>query len=442
MKPFVVVQGPVATRSGYGNHTRDLVTSLIKSDKYDIQIVSLPWGNTPMDALEPNNVEHQEIMKRVAMQNITRQPDVFIQVSIPNEFQPHGKYNIGVTAGIETDQVSPEFLEGCNRMNLILTTSEHSKQGFLNSTYEKRDKNTNQPIGTLRLEKPIEVLFEGVDLNLYTKTNDVNELVLDELNSIKEGFNFLFVGHWLKGDLGADRKDIGMLIKTFCESFKNKATQNKPGLILKTSHATFSIIDREEIIKKINMITAPYGKSAPSIYLLHGDLTDEQMNSLYNHPKVKAMVSFTHGEGYGRPLLEFTLSEKPVIASNWSGHIDFLKHATLLPGEVKEVHQSATDNWIVKGSKWFTVNYGYAISILRDVVDNYKTYLNTAKRQAYVSRTDFSLDKMAEKFCEYVNTGVNSVPTQVQLQLPKLKKVEETTETPKITLPKLKKVEV
>ena len=327
-------------------------------------------------------------------------------------------------------------------MNLILTTSEHSKQGFLNSTYEKRDKNTNQSLGTLRLEKPIEVLFEGVDLNLYTKTNDVNELVLNELNSIKEGFNFLFVGHWLKGDLGADRKDIGMLIKTFCEAFKNKLPQNKPGLILKTSHATFSIMDRDELMKKINMITAQYGKSAPSIYLLHGDLTDDQMNSLYNHPKVNAMISFTHGEGYGRPLLEFTLSEKPVIASNWSGHTDFLKHATLLPGDVAEVHPSATDNWILKGSKWFTVNYGYAISIMRDVVDNYKTYLNSAKRQSYVSRTDFSLDKMSAKFCEYVDSGINSVPKQVQLQLPKLKKVGEVSEAPKITLPKLKKIEV
>jgi glycosyltransferase involved in cell wall biosynthesis len=441
MKPFVVVQGPVATRSGYGNHTRDLVTSLIKSDKYDIQIVSLPWGSTPMDALEPSNIEHQEIMKRVAVQNITRQPDVFIQVSIPNEFQPHGKYNIGVTAGIETDTPSVEFVDGCNRMNIVLTTSEHSKQGFVNAMYDKVDKNTNQKLGQVRLEKPIEVLFEGVDLNLYKKTNDVNELVLNELNSIKEGFNFLFVGHWLKGDFGADRKDIGMLIKTFCEAFKNKSTQNKPGLIIKTSHATFSIIDREEIMKKINMITSQYGSSAPSIYLLHGDLTDEQMNSLYNHPKVKAMVSFTHGEGYGRPLLEFTLSEKPVITSNWSGHIDFLKHATLLPGELKEVHPSATDTWIIQGSKWFTVNYGYAISVLRDVVDNYKTYLNTAKRQAYVSRTEFNLDMMAEKFCEYVDAGINSVPKQVQLQLPKLKKVGESTEAPKITLPKLKKIE-
>lgn len=442
MKPFVVVQGPVATRSGYGNHTRDLVTSLIRSDKYNIQIVSLPWGATPMDALEPTNPEHQEIIKRIAIQNITQQPDIFIQVSIPNEFQPHGKYNIGITAGIETDTVSAEFLEGCNRMNLILTTSEHSKQGFVNSVYDKLDKNTNQKIGQLRLEKPIEVLFEGVDLDVYKKTNDINELVLNELNSIKEGFNFLFVGHWLKGDLGADRKDIGMLIKTFCEAFKNKSIQNKPGLILKTSHATFSIMDREELMKKINMITSQYGSSAPSIYLLHGDLTDEQMNSLYNHPKVKAMISFTHGEGYGRPLLEFTLSEKPVITSNWSGHIDFLKHATLLPGDVKEVHPSATDHWILKGTKWFTVNYGYAISVMRDVVDNYKTYLNTAKRQAYVSRTDFNLDKMAEKFCEYVDSANNSVPKQVQLQLPKLTKVGETPTAPKVTLPKLKKIEI
>jgi hypothetical protein len=441
MKPYVVVQGPVATRSGYGNHTRDLITSLIKADKYDIQIVSLPWGMTPMDALEPSNPDHQEIVKRIAIQNITRQPDVFIQVSIPNEFQPYGKYNIGVTAGIETDTVSAEFIEGCNKMNLVLTTSEHSKQSFLNTMYDKVDKNTNQKIGEIRVETPVEVLFEGVDLNLYTKTNDVNELVLNELNSIKEGFNFLFVGHWLKGDMGADRKDVGMLIKTFCEAFKNKSSQNKPGLILKTSHATFSIMDREEIMKKINMITAPYGKSAPSVYLLHGDLTDEQMNSLYNHPKVKAMVSFTHGEGYGRPLLEFTLSEKPVITSNWSGHIDFLKHATLLPGDLKEVHSSATDQWIVKGSKWFTVNYGYAASILRDVVDNYKTYLNTAKRQAYVSRTEFNLDKMSQLFVEYVDKGISNVPQQVQLQLPKLKKVGESNELPKLTLPKLKKVE-
>ena len=142
MKPFIVVQGPVATRSGYGNHTSDLVTALIKADKYDVQIISLPWGVTPMNALHMNNAEHVEILKRIATKPITTQPDVFIQISVPNEFglgpdgKPFnaGKYNIGITAGIETTLVSAEFLQGCNRMDLVITTSEHSKKGFLNST--------------------------------------------------------------------------------------------------------------------------------------------------------------------------------------------------------------------------------------------------------------------------------------------------------------------
>ncbi len=440
MKPSVVIMGPVASRSGYGDHTRDIAYSLIASQKYDIQIVSLPWGVTPMDALKSDNPKHTAIEACIARQNITTKPDIFIQVSVPNEFQAMGKYSIGITAGIETDTVSPEFLEGCNRMDLIVTTSEHSKAGFERTTYEKRDKNTNQPIGTLRLEKPIRVLLEGLDLEVYNKVKPDYDTVLTELKAIKEPFAFLFVGHWLRGDLGADRKDVGMLIKTFVEAFKNKAPQNKPALILKTSSATFSIMDREDILRKIESITAPYGKLAPSIYLLHGELSETEMNALYNHPKIKAMISFTHGEGFGRPLLEFTTTEKPVIAPNWSGHVDFLKHAVLLPGELTKVHPSAADQFLLQDSKWFTVNYGYAAGVMRDIVDNYKKYLENAKRQASFSRREFSMERMNEQLIAIVDSGLSTIPQQVQLQLPKLNKIG-VTETPKLTLPKLKKVE-
>lgn len=440
MKPSVVIMGPVQSRSGYGDHTRDIAYSLIASDKYDVKIVSMPWGATPLDALKSDNEKHQAIEKCIVRQSITTKPDLFIQISVPNEFQPMGKYSIGITAGIETDIVSPEFLEGCNRMDLIVTTSEHSAFGFRNTNYEKRDKNTDQPIGTLRLEKPIRVLFEGLDLEVYNKVKPDYDTVLTELKAIKEPFAFLFVGHWLKGDLGADRKDVGMLIRTFCEAFKNKAPQNRPALILKTSGATFSIVDRDEILRKIEFIVAPYGKQRPNIYLLHGDLTEVEMNALYNHPKIKAMVSFTHGEGYGRPLLEFTTSEKPVIAPNWSGQTDFLKHAVMLPGETTAVHPSAVDQFIVQGSKWFTVNYGYAASVMRDMVDNYKKYLDNAKRQAAYSRKEFNMSKMSVELISIVDTALANVPQHVQLQLPKLKTVGES-ETPKITLPKLKKVE-
>ena len=438
MKPFIVIQGPVATRSGYGNHTRDLVTSLIRANKYDIQIISLPWGSTPTDALKSDNADHVEIMKRIATQEINRQPDVFIQVSVPNEFQGHGKFNIGVTAGIETNQVSSEFLQGCNKMDLIVTTSQHSKEGFVKTVYDKVDDKTKQKIDELSLQKPIEVLFEGIDTNVYKRTNEIHETVKKQLSIVKEKFAFLFVGHWLKGQIGQDRKDIGMLIKTFAETYKNKARHNRPALILKTSAATFSIMDRDEQMQKIQQILATYGHRAPSVYLLHGDLTDEEMNSLYNHPKIKAMVSFTKGEGFGRPLLEFTATGKPVIASGWSGHVDFLKdYSIMLPGELTNIHASAADQFLLKGSKWFTVNYQYASALLKDVTENYKNYLTKAKQQMKYTNSTFTLDKMADRFVEIVDRGLSGVPQEVALKLPKLKKVE----APKLKLPKLKKVE-
>jgi len=441
MRPFIVVQGPVATRSGYGNHTRDLVTALINADKYDIQVISLPWGSCPTNALLPDNTEHQAILQRIARGNINKQPDVFIQVSVPNEFQPHGKYNIGITAGIETTQVSHEFIEGCNRMDMNIVTSEHSKSGFVNTVYDKINDKTKQKEGELRLTKPIEVLFEGLDLSVYKKTDNIHDTVLDELKNIEEDFCYLFTGHWLKGDIGQDRKDIAMMIKTFCEAFKNKQGKNRPALILKTSHATFSIIDRDNVTKKIQQIVSMYGNKAPNIYLIHGDLTDNEMNSLYNHPKIKSMISFTKGEGFGRPLLEFGITGKPIIASDWSGHKDFLKHATLLPGELTPVHGSAADKFILKNTKWFTVNYGYAAGVLQDCMANYKKFIETSRKQPHHVKTNFSLEQMSKKFCTIVDTGLNGIPEQVSLKLPKLKKVEPANPI-KLKLPKLKKVEV
>ncbi len=441
MKPFIVIQGPVATRSGYGNHTRDLATALICQDKYDIQIISLPWGTTPMNALEKDNPEHQEIAKRIATGNINRQPDVFIQVSVPNEFQPHGKYNIGVTAGIETTLVSHEFIQGANKMDLLVVTSEHSKTGFVETSYDAIDNKTQQKTGVLKTEVPVKVLFEGLDLNTYCKTTNIAPTVINELKDIKNDFCYLFVGHWLKGDVGHDRKDIGMMIRAFCEAFKKKSAKNRPALILKTSHATFSIKDRDVITQKIQQLVSQYGNNIPEIYLLHGDLSDKEMNSLYNHPKVKAMVSFTKGEGFGRPLLEFSITGKPVLASNWSGHVDFLnpEYCVMLPGKLENVHRSAQDKFILEGSQWFTVDYGYAAARLDDVTKNYKKYLAKSRKQTQYVKDNFSLERMAEIFTNIVDDGLKGVPQQVGLKLPKLKKVE--TDAPKLKLPKLKKVD-
>ena len=338
-----------------------------------------------------------------------------------------------MTAGIETTACAPEWIDGINRMNLTLVSSEHAKKVFETSQFEQRDQNTQQVVRQIKLEKPIEVLFEGADTNIYQKLDAVagDSEIGDVLDTIEEEFNYLFVGHWLQGEMGQDRKDVGMLIKTFLETFKGK--KQKPGLILKTSSATYSIMDRDEMLDKIQKIRAAVGDNdLPNVYLLHGELEDGEVNELYNHPKVKAHISFTKGEGYGRPLLEASISQKPVIAPNYSGHLDFLdpEMSILLPGEVKQIHPSAVvQNMLIPESGWFTVDYKKAAETLEDIYKNYKNYLDGAKRQSYRSRTEFSLDKMSEKLISIID---EKVPKPVQLKLPQLKKIE---------LPKLKKVE-
>tara|TARA_R110000851_G_scaffold33816_1_gene90194 strand:+ start:1535 stop:2887 length:1353 start_codon:yes stop_codon:yes gene_type:complete len=450
MRQYIVIQGPIATRSGYGDHTRDLVHSLIAMDKYDIDIISLPWGSCPMDALNIQNEKDKLIIDRIVNGNINRQPDIFMQVSVPNEFcighdgkpMKPGKFNIGITAGIETTQVPASFIEGCNRMDLIITTSEHSKAGLTATSYDKINNQTQQKEGELKCTTPVEVLFEGLDLDTYFKTDKLDGTVIKELSQIKEKFCYLFVGHWIKGNIGADRKDVGMMIKTFCETFKNVSKRNKPALILKTSGAGFSIIDRDAILKKIKAITDPYGDASLNVYLLHGDLTDNEMNSLYNHPKIKSMVSFTKGEGFGRPLLEFGITGKPIMASSWSGQIDFLhpEHCILLPGDLTKVDKSAADHFILQEAEWFTVNYQYASNMIKDTEKHYKKYLENSRKQPKYIKDNFTMKHMTDKFMEIIDANV-TVPQAVKLNLPKLKKVGSTN-VGQIKLPKLKKVEI
>ena len=418
MKPTLVFQAPVATRSGYGDHARDLLHSLYKLDKFEIKVISTRWGNTPMDSLNYDNPFHKWIVDSI-IPKVEQKPDIYIQVTVPNEFQPVGHYNIGITAAIETTHCPLDWVHGCNRMDLIIVPSEHSKKSLVDSVYNEADNNTKQLIAQHRIQKPVEILFEGFD-EMDFGTDEVAHI--SELDAIKEDFVFLFVGHWLRGDLGEDRKNVGMMIKSFAMAFKNEKV--KPALVLKTSSAGFSVIDRETTIKKIREVLGKDYGQVP-VYLLHGDLTESEMNGLYEHPKVKAMLNFTKGEGFGRPLLEFSLTGKPVIVSNWSGHLDFLKNgAVLLEGELKEVHESAADQFLLKEAKWFNINISKALSTIKDVYKNYDKYKVEAFQLGKQNKQNFSLEKMTKVFDNILNQyGIytKAQPKFQQLQLPKLK---------------------
>ena len=197
-KPILVFQAPIATRSGYGDHSRDILKSLFELDKYDVKVVPTRWGTTPQDQIDPQTEFGKRILQNIVV-NLPEPPDVFIQVSVANEFRKMGKYNIGITAGVESTIAPQEFILAGNEMDLIITPSEFTKEVLVKTSYTKVDKQTNQQVGQVQLQKPVEVLFEGVDTTIFNGKSESS--ILDKVDN---DFNFLYVGHWLAGDLGHD----------------------------------------------------------------------------------------------------------------------------------------------------------------------------------------------------------------------------------------------
>ncbi len=450
MKRSVVMIAPFNTRSGYGDHARSIYYSIMDRDDLDIKCLDVKWGNTPRNHLRPEVSRHKKLLDSFVTQDqIKGQPDVLMDIRIPNEFSTGAKINIGITAGVETDVVSPEFLEGMNKMNLNIVPSKFTAYTFTKCTYDKMQDTPNgqkQKIGEIKNERPIHVLFEGVDTDVYCpkQKHELEKGLYEELDDlIKEEFAYLHVGQWGNAGFGEDRKNIGVMIKSFLKAFAN--IPNAPALVLKTNGANFSILDKVEIKKKIQSVKDMFdGVKLPNIYLIHGDFTIQEMSTLYNHPKIGAFITCTHGEGFGRPMLEASCCDLPVIASKWSGHLDFLTDAEsmLIDGFIKPVPKSAL--WkpiIVEPSQWFDVNEADVVRKIRTFHKKRKLIQKKAARLGKKNRREFSLISMKNEFNKILDEILKSTPQSVGLKLPKLKKVSNQSSQPtKLKLPKLKKV--
>ncbi len=451
MKTQVVMTAPFNTRSGYGDHARSIFYSIMDRDDLDIKCIDTKWGETPRNHLKKEIPRHKKLLDVLTGDtNVGYQPDIYVDIRIPNEFAQIGKFNLGITAGVETDIVSPEFIEGCNKMNMNLVPSKFTAKTFTGTVYDRTEEQNGQKVklGEHRLTKPISVLWEGVDIDVY-KPFDVNdnrtEFTDDLDNMLKdENFVYLHVGLWGKGGYNEDRKNITLMIKTFLETFSNTPKEKMPALLLKTNGSDFSVLDRHDTKKRARGIIEEFiGLDIPNVYLLHGDLTIDEMAIMYNHPKIKAFLTCTHGEGFGRPMLEASCCDLPVIAPNWSGHMDFLNpsESLIIQGKLSQVPQSAV--WppiVVEQSKWYDVNEDDVKRKLRLVYKNHTSILKKAKRLGKKNRKTFSLEKMANDFSKIIDDIVKNIPQQVSLKLPKLQKVTDDNERGKLKLPKLKKL--
>ena len=380
MRKKVIVRAPVLTRSGYGEHGRFVCRALrSREDLFDIYIIPINWGQTGW--IIEDNEERSWLDERIKETSIYAQQggqfDISIQVTIPNEWQAMAPINIGVTAGIETTKVDPVWLEMANKMDKVITISEHSKRGFVASSFKGQNAQTGQDM-TLTCTSPVEVV------HYPAKTfENLPELDLD----FDYDFNYLVVVQC------GPRKNIDNTIRWFVE----ENIDQEVGLVVKTFRKNNSIKDRAETEKQISRVLAKYPERKCKVYLIHGDMSDEEMHSLYVHPKIKCLVSLTHGEGFGLPLFEASYSGLPVIAPGWSGQCDFLyapfQGSKKKKGKKKSRHpyfaeveydmgpipqEAVWDGVLIESSMWCYPQEGSYKMKLRQVRKNYDKWKKKA----------------------------------------------------------------
>jgi glycosyltransferase involved in cell wall biosynthesis len=330
----VIFKGPVLTQSGYGVHARQVARWLLSKNDIDVKFVVTPWGDTPW-ILNRSHCDGLvgKIMERTASPDY--KADVSFQLQLPNEWDSKlCPINIGITAAVETDLANPDWVADSNKMSCIVLPSNHSLKSLENA-------------GTLTVES--HVIPESFSDDIVK--NDDKTI---DLSHVKTSFNFLLFGQMTGNNPFNDRKNLLFTIKWICEVFEK---DNDVGIIIKTNAGRNTKIDRNIVLRNLEVLlkeVRPRSEN-PKVYLLHGDMSDSDVAALYKHQKVKALVSLTRGEGYGLPILEAAAAGLPVIATGWSGHLDFMKHTKFVSIDHKltQIHPSRVDDKIfMKNSKW------------------------------------------------------------------------------------------
>ena len=405
MRKKIIIRGPALSQSGYGEHTRFLLRSLkSREDIFDIYLLNVGWGKT--NWLFEDNDERRWIDFLLQKTNLYVQQngtfDISAQVTIPNEWQPLAPINVGVTAGIETTKVSPQWIEKSWGVDKIITISEHSKNVYETTTYQATNNESGQQF-IARCTPPVEIVhypaktMEALDLNI----------------ELEHDFNFLTVAQW------GPRKNLENTIKWFLDEFSDKDV----GLVVKTNFAKNCLLDRRLTYNNLRRIVGSNENRKCKIYLLHGYMSDQEINSLYNHPKVKCLLSATHGEGFGLPIFEAAYNGLPIIAPAWSGHVDFL----YMPKENKDgkVKNKAMfskvdynlapvptevvwDGVLQADSMWCDAKEASFKLKMKDMIDNWDRHNKRAQDLKDYVLENFNQDKQYKAFTESILSVVEA----------------------------------
>lgn len=329
----VVFRGPVLTRSGYGTHSLQVARWLLSRSDVDVRFICTPWGDTPW-LLDANYLDGTvgKIMDRSIPDQQSSDFDVSIQLQLPNEWNPSlAKKNVGMTAAIETDRCNPDWIRCVDAMDVVIVPSTHARASITNTG------TVNKNILVIPEAFNDEIVKEHDQLNLELETK----------------FNFLIFGQLTGSNAFNDRKNTYFTLKWLCETFKNDPDV---GIILKTNMGKNTKIDKQNVLNTArNVLKEARIGQFPKLHILHGDMNDKEIAGLYKNKSIKALVALTRGEGFGLPIIDAAASGLPIIATNWSGHLDFLKLGNFIKVSYQmiDVHPSRIDgNLFMKGSRW------------------------------------------------------------------------------------------
>jgi hypothetical protein len=387
MKTNLVIQAPVFSISGYGAHSRDILHSLWMSQKFNMVIIPTGWGATSENA----NIDPQllDIIYFCLENKIHQNADfIFMHVGIPTEFERKGKWNIGVTAGLEADYIPLKWVDRCNSMDMVIVPSKFEQKLFTNSG----------------VKAPVYVVEEGVNIDVFKPSTEH----LSPLD-FKTDWNFLTGGQWLPNRLEEDRKQIGLLLKWFGEEFQSNPNV---GLVMKTF--TSNISSPDFVFTKERILELKYAASIKNpIYLIHGYMDDHELTQLYTHPKIKAFVSLTSGEGWGRMIAESVACDLPVLTTGWSAPTDFLSPTTsaLFSYRLTEVPRSVVRQGIFElGMRWAMCEEKDAKKLMRRCYEKW----DIAKAKAVEAGAEFRKNFNKEKTYEPLSTYVEGITKNLQ----------------------------
>jgi glycosyltransferase involved in cell wall biosynthesis len=388
MKKNILFKAPVLTHSGYGIHARQIARVLVENFPDQVKFFPTLWGNTGwilQNNEDENNIE--DIMSRIDLDE-NKKYDLSLQLLLPDEWNTkHGQKNIGITAGVETDICPENWIECCNKMDRVVVPSEFTKETFVKSG---------------NLKQPITVIPEET----YIKENDIykGNSSFEIKNNIQTKFNVLVFGQITGTNPHNDRKNIFFTIKELCDIFKN---DHDFGIILKTNAARNTSIDKFYVENIIKNICIEIKKSEfPKIYLIHGNMTKNDMLEMYNAKSIKALVTLSRGEGFGLPILEAASANLPIVSVNWSGQLEFLNNGKFLKVDyvLKEIHESRIDNRIfIKGAKWAEYQSHSFKRKMKDLRSDYKIYKQSAENLGKILREKYSHEEISNKYLKLIS---------------------------------------